>query len=75
MQELSAGNKNININKCVDQSDECFMPAKNSHMRMHNKIKTNHDKSSIPDFYRCVFETSFVTQTFKHCIVQCNYYF
>ena len=55
MQELSAGNKNININKCVDQSDECFMPAKNSHMRMRNKIKTNHDKSSIPDCYWCVY--------------------
>ena len=38
-----------------DQSDECFMPAKNSHMRMRNKIKTNRDKSSIPDVYRCVY--------------------
>ena len=30
-----------------DQSDECFLPAKNSHVRMRNKIKTNRDKSSI----------------------------
>ena len=31
------------------QSDECFLPAENSHMhmRMRNKIKTNCDKSSI----------------------------
>ena len=31
------------------------LSEKNSHMRMRNKIKTNHDKSSIPDFYRCVY--------------------
>ena len=30
-----------------DQSNECFLPAENLHMRMRNKIKTNRDKSSI----------------------------
>ena len=48
MQEFSAGNKNINKGADHDQSDECFLPAENSHMRMRNKIKTNRDKSSIP---------------------------
>ena len=48
MQDFTAGNKNIN--KGADQwsqSDECFLPAEKSHMRMRNKIKTNRDKSSI----------------------------
>ena len=48
MQDFTAGNKNINkgADQC-SQSDEYFLPAENSHMRMRNKIKTNHDKSSI----------------------------
>ena len=51
MQELSAGNKNINKVLTNDQSNQCFLPAKNSQMRMCNKIKTNPDKSSISIFY------------------------
>ena len=31
-----------------------LLPAKNSHMRMRNEIKTNRDKSSILNFiYNC----------------------
>ena len=46
IQEFSGGNKNINKGVVTnDQSDECFLLAKNSHMR--NKIKTNREKSCI----------------------------
>ena len=55
MQEFSAGNKNITKVLTNDQSDECFLPAENSHMRMRNKIKTNRDKSSIRMLFTCTF--------------------
>ena len=41
MQEFSAGNKNINKG---DQSDECFLPAKNSQIFREEFSSTDEDK-------------------------------